>query len=120
MRNAIFWPVIAQVLLVLAAAPAGAADEPAKKSEGSNKVERAVEKAGAAVGKTLDKAEKKVKQGAAATERGIESVGQKTGAAVGKTVDKVGKKVEKGAKATGKAIENAGDKTDRWIKEKTN
>jgi len=75
-------PKITIVLILvslLAAAPARAADEPAKKSKGSNKVERAVEKAGAAVGRTADKVEKKVEKGAAATGKAIDSAGKKTG-----------------------------------------
>jgi len=68
-----------QILVgLIAAAHASAADEPAKKSTSSSKVERAVEKAGAALGKTADKVEKKVKKGAAATEKAIDSAGKKT------------------------------------------
>jgi ElaB/YqjD/DUF883 family membrane-anchored ribosome-binding protein len=74
-------PKIAFVLILLglvAAAYASAADEPEKKPKSSNKVERAVEKAGAALGKTADKVEKKVKKAAAATEKAIDSAGKKT------------------------------------------
>jgi hypothetical protein len=63
---------------LVAAADASAADEPATKPKSSSKVERAVENAGAALGKTADKVEKKVKKGAAATEKAIDSAGKKT------------------------------------------
>jgi ElaB/YqjD/DUF883 family membrane-anchored ribosome-binding protein len=63
---------------LVAAAYSSAADEPVKKSTSSNKVERAVEKAGAALGKTADKVEKSVKKAAAATEKAIDTAGKKT------------------------------------------
>lgn len=66
-------------LSLIAAALARAADEPAEKSKSSSKVGRAVEKAGAALGKTADKVERQVKKGAAATEKAIDSAGKKTG-----------------------------------------
>lgn len=64
---------------LVAAAYASAADEPVKKPKSSSKLERSVEKAGAAMGKTADKVEKKVKKGAAATEKAIDTAGKKTG-----------------------------------------
>ena len=75
-------PKITLVLILLsliAAAQARAADEPAKKQKGSSTIERAVEKAGAALGKTADKVERKIKKGAAATEKAIDTAGKKTG-----------------------------------------
>jgi hypothetical protein len=67
------------LLGLVAAAYASAADEPEKKHKSSNKIERAVEKSGAALGKTADKVEKKVMKGAAATEKAIDSAGKKVG-----------------------------------------
>jgi hypothetical protein len=75
-------PKITFVLILvglIAAAYASAADEPEKKPKGSNTIERTVEKAGAALGKTADKVERQVKKGAAATEKAIDSAGKKTG-----------------------------------------
>ena len=66
------------LLSLIAAAQTRAADEPEKKPKSSNKVERAVEKAGAVLGKAADKVEKKVKKAAAATEKAIDSAGKKT------------------------------------------
>lgn len=66
-------------LSLIAAAQALAAEEPAKKSKSPNKIERSVEKAGAAMGKVADKAERGVKKGAAATEKAINTAGKKTG-----------------------------------------
>jgi len=63
---------------LIAAAQARAADEPAKKTKSSNKVERAVEKASAAMGRTADKVEKKVKKGVDKTTKAIETAGNKT------------------------------------------
>ena len=64
---------------LLAAAQAHAADEPEKKQKSSSKVERSVEKAGASLGRTADRAEKSVKKGLAATEKAIDTAGKKTG-----------------------------------------
>ena len=64
---------------LLAAAHAGAADDPATKPKSSNTIERKVEKAGAALGRTADKVEKKVIKGAAATEKAINTTGKKVG-----------------------------------------
>jgi ElaB/YqjD/DUF883 family membrane-anchored ribosome-binding protein len=75
MPKNIFVLVLSSLIVV---AQARAADEPEKKPKSSNKVERAVEKAGAALGKTADKVEKKVKKAAAATEKAIDSAGKKT------------------------------------------
>ena len=66
------------LLSLIMAAQACAADEPAQKQKSSNKVERAVEKAGAALGKTADKVERKVKKGATKTGEAIDSAGKKT------------------------------------------
>ena len=66
-------------LSLIAAAQARAADETAKKQKSSNTVERAVEKAGAALGRTADKVEEKVKKAATTTEKAIDSAGKKTG-----------------------------------------
>jgi hypothetical protein len=64
---------------LVAAAHAGAADEPAKKPDSTNKIDRAVEKSGAALGRTADKVEKKVIKGAEATEKAINTTGKKVG-----------------------------------------
>ena len=66
------------LLGMIAALPAGAADEPADKQKGSNKVERALDKAGAAVGKTADKAVDGVKKGVDKTTKAMENAGNKT------------------------------------------
>ena len=66
------------LLGLITAAQAGAADEPAKKQKGGSAIERAVEKTGAALGKTANKVEKKVRKGAAATEKAIDTAGKKT------------------------------------------
>lgn len=75
-------PKITFVLILvglIAAAQTRAVDEPEKKPKSSSKVERTVDKAGAALGKTADKVERQVKKGAAATEKAIDSAGKKTG-----------------------------------------
>ena len=69
------------VLLIaglLAAASAGAADEPEKKPASSGKIETTVKKTEKAIGSTADKVEGSVKKGAAATEKALESAGKKT------------------------------------------
>jgi Tfp pilus assembly protein PilX len=70
---------VLMLLSLIAVAQARAADELEKKPKSGNKIERAVEKAGAALGKTADKVERKVKKGVAATEKAIDSAGKKTG-----------------------------------------
>lgn len=64
---------------LVAAAHASAADEPATKSKTTNTIEQKVERAGAAMGRTADKVEKKVIQGAKATEKAINTTGEKVG-----------------------------------------
>jgi len=63
---------------LLAAASAGAADEPEKKPASSGKIETTVKKTEKAIGSTADKVEGSVKKGAAATEKAMESAGKKT------------------------------------------
>ncbi len=70
---------ILMFLSLIAATQTRAADEPEKKPKSSNKIERTVEKAGDALGRTADKVERKVKKAAAATEKAIDSAGKKTG-----------------------------------------
>lgn len=64
---------------LIAAAQAHAADEPAEKSKGGSKVERALDKTGKAITDTAKKVERKVGKAAAATGKAIESAGKKTG-----------------------------------------
>jgi len=66
------------LLSLFAALPAHTADEPADKQKGSNKVERALDKAGAAVGRTADKAVDGVKKGVDKTTKAMENAGNKT------------------------------------------
>ena len=63
----------------IAAAPALAADEAAKKTKGGDKVERAVKKAGNAMGRTADRATKSVGRGVKKAEKAVNTVGEKTG-----------------------------------------
>lgn len=62
----------------IAAAQVRAAEEPAKNAKGTSSLERSMEKAGAALGRTADRAEKSVRRGAARTADAIESAGKKT------------------------------------------
>jgi hypothetical protein len=67
------------LLALIAAFQSHAAEEPSKSAKGSNKIERTVEKTGAAMGRTADRVEKSVKKGAARTADAIDSAGKKTG-----------------------------------------
>jgi hypothetical protein len=67
------------LLCLIAAAQAHAADESKEKEKGSNKIERTAEKAGAALGRTANRAERGVMKGVAATEKAINTAGRKTG-----------------------------------------
>ena len=64
---------------LVAAAPAQAADEAAKKQKGNSKLERSIDKATAAAGRTAEKAERGVKKGYDSMEKGINTAGKKTG-----------------------------------------
>lgn len=75
------------LLSLITAAPARAADEPAKKEKSGNKLERAVEKSGKTLGKTADRVEKSVKKGAQKTEKAINNTGEKTGQWIKKKVE---------------------------------
>ena len=67
------------LLSFIAAAQVGAADEPTKPAKGTSAIERSVEKAGSAMGRTADRAEKSVKKGAAKAADAVDSAGRKTG-----------------------------------------
>jgi len=64
---------------LIAAAPAQAADDAAKKEKGSNKVERAADKTHSALKRAADSTERGVKKALKATEKGINTAGKKTG-----------------------------------------
>ncbi len=63
---------------LVAAAYACAADELAKKPASTSKIDRAVEKADAALGRTVDQVDRQVKKGVAAAEKAIDTAGKKT------------------------------------------
>jgi len=66
------------LLTLIAAAPAYAADEPAKKEKSGSSIERTFEKTEKALGKTAVKVEKSVKKGLTRTEQAVDSAGKKT------------------------------------------
>jgi hypothetical protein len=69
----------ALILLCLIACSAGSScGRIQEKQKSGNKIERTVEKAGAALGRTADRAERGVMKGVAATEKAINTAGRKT------------------------------------------
>ena len=67
------------LLCLIVALPARAADEPANKGTGPDKMERGLDKTGKAIGKVADKAVNGVKKGVDKTGKAVEKAGHKTG-----------------------------------------